>query len=432
MSRKPTLFSVLVLTSILRLVPMAHSADSDTSIVSASSVYGESNKTGPTDGNRFSVDSTTCWKGQPEALVWYWQIQFPEPRQIGAILQINGDAPTYLRNSPRSYVWQESLDGRIWREIVETSVSNEKRMFRIHRLKESRLVRYLRLCIRKTDGQYPTLREVEFYPEVDSTIDFPEWCVSVNTSSDLLPGEGQKFVNSLKKIEAEANFGAQEIRLSEFQETFLSTEPCPLCAFMSGNLTDWCQKDREDWRGAAEILKGGRIPIWAACGGAQGLAILAEHGVDSPWDCPHCRDSKKPLTPIYDHIHDQEWRPCGDYSKCVHESGPTNVRQIADDPVFEGLPHQFPIIESHCGQVAWVPKDWVLIATHGDGGKTSMQCMRLKNRYIYAAQFHFELDGTPQSSRIILTNFIKAARAWGGYRTVPQPVVAPLPFEDPP
>ena len=303
----------------------------------------------------------------PEALVWYWQIHFPEPRTVGSILQIAGDQATYLSNAPRSYVWQYSLDGRSWREIVETNVSHESRMFRVHRLKEPRTVSFPRLCIRKIEGKYPTLREVEFYPAVDSKIDFPEWCVSVNTSSDQLPGEGQKFAKSLKLIEGGDQIAAQEIRLSEFQETLLKVEPRPLCAFMSGNLTDWCQKDREDWRGTQEILQNGRIPIWAACGGAQGLAILSEHGLDTPWDCPHCRDPKRPLTPIYTHIHDVEWRPCGDYSKCVHESGPTNVRQTTDDPVFEGLSREFPIIESHCGQVAWVPKGWVLIATHGEG-----------------------------------------------------------------
>ena len=302
-------------------------------------------------------------------------------------------------------------------------------MFRVHRLKEPRTVSYLRLCIRKIDGKYPTLREVEFYPEVDSKIDFPEWCVSVNTSSDQLPGEGQKFAKSLKLIEGGDHIVAQEIRLSEFQESLLKVEPRPLCAFMSGNLTDWCQKDREDWRGTQEIVQNGRIPIWAACGGAQGLAILFEHGLETPWDCPHCRDPRQPLTPIYSHIHDVEWRPCGDYSKCVHESGPTKVRQTANDPVFEGLSREFPIIESHCGQVAWVPKAWELIATAGEGAKTRMQCMRLKNRYIYAAQFHFELEGTPQSSRTILTNFIKVAQAAGGYRMDPQAVTAPVPLD---
>ena len=98
--------------------------------------------------------------------------------------------------------------------------------------------------------------------------------------------------------------------------------------------------------------------------------------------------------------------------------------------MFAGLSREFPIIESHCGQVAWVPNHWLLIATHGEGAKTRMQCMRLKDRYIYAAQFHFELEGTPQSSRIILTNFLKLARAAGGYRVDPEAVTPPKPFSD--
>jgi hypothetical protein len=41
--------------------------------------------------------------------------------------------------------------------------------------------------------------------------------------------------------------------------------------------------------------------------------------------------------------------------------------------------------------------------------------LRLKNRYVYAAQFHIEMAGTPENSRKIMGNFLDLARAWGGY-----------------
>jgi hypothetical protein len=50
------------------------------------------------------------------------------------------------------------------------------------------------------------------------------------------------------------------------------------------------------------MLLNKNLPLWASCGGAQGLAILAEVGVDHRWDCPHCRDPLAPQTPIYTHI----------------------------------------------------------------------------------------------------------------------------------
>src|SRR5205823_2541062 len=141
------------------------------------------------------------------------------------------------------------------------------------------------------------------------------------------------------------------------------------------------QQRREDWRGTQEVLRNGHLPIWAACGGAQGLAILAEHGLDKPWDCPHCRDPKDPKTPIYGHIGHTAKKPCGDYSGCKFERGAYNILQTAEDPAFEGLPREFRTMESHCGQIEWAPKGWMLIAAGGRGSLTKTQCLRVKDRY---------------------------------------------------
>ena len=81
-----------------------------------------------------------------------------------------------------------------------------------------------------------------------------------------------------------------------------------------------------------------------------------------------------------------------------------------DDPVFEGLPREFEIIESHCGQIEYAPAGWEKIVTKGTGGKTDFQCLRVKDRLIYAAQFHIELDGTPENSQLIMANFLNLAR----------------------
>lgn len=75
-----------------------------------------------------------------------------------------------------------------------------------------------------------------------------------------------------------------------WQIEFLKIEPRPLCAFLSGNFTDWCEVDRRAWRGVEQVLRRKHLPLWASCGGAQGLAILSEYGTRQPWDCPHCRD----------------------------------------------------------------------------------------------------------------------------------------------
>jgi len=222
----------------------------------------------------------------------------------------------------------------------------------------------------------------------------------------------------------------QNIWLGDFRESFLAIEPRPLCAFMSGNFIDWCQQNREHWRGVADVLNAEHLPIWASCGGAQGLALCADVGVDKPWDCPHCRDPKNLKSPIYGHIrHIGDGKlECGDYTRCRVERGPHALLQVMEDPAFDGLPREFRSVESHCGQVEYLPKGWTLVITNGIGSVTKMQCMRRDDRPIYAAQFHIELPGTPESSRVIMTNFLRLAQGWGGYNPNAKPLAPPKAF----
>jgi hypothetical protein len=383
---------------------------------SASSTAAGTRASGAVDGDRFAVDLASTWQGRPGERSWWWQAEFPEPRDVGAILQVNGDHPLCLRRSPGSYVWQASDDGAAWRDLRETAVADERRTFRLHRLSRAQKVRFLRLAVRSARGEAPTLREVEFFADPAANVAFERWAVVVDTTgASRVPGEGLGFVKLARSCEGREKLQAQNVWLGDFNEAFVAAEPRPLCAFLSGNFIDWCQQQREHWRGTQEVLLRGNLPLWAACGGAQGLAILAEAGVDRPWDCPHCRDPDRPKLPIYTHIGHTARRPCGDYSGCVHERGPHNVLALEDDPVFAGLPREFRVMESHCGQIEWAPKGWKLIATRGEGALTKTQCLRVKGRYIYAAQFHVEMEGTPAASRAIMANFLRLAERWGGY-----------------
>jgi GMP synthase-like glutamine amidotransferase len=67
-------------------------------------------------------------------------------------------------------------------------------------------------------------------------------------------------------------------------------------------------------------------------------------------------------------------------------------------------------MESHCGQIEWPPPGWKLVATAGHGTQTKSQCLRLKDRYVYAAQFHIEMEGTPEASKQIMANFLALAK----------------------
>jgi hypothetical protein len=180
------------------------------------------------------------------------------------------------------------------------------------------------------------------------------------------------------------------------------------------------------------VLKNRHLPMWGACGGAQALAILQETGVDKPWDCPRCRDPQHPKSPVYSHIGHTGDSKCGDYSKDIWERGKHKMQLVARDPAFEGLPEVFELMESHVGQIASVPEGWVRVVTRGPGALTENQCLRVGDRYIYAAQFHIEMAGTPENSRAIMANFLSLAKAWGGYNVDSRPVPAPRPLQPSP
>jgi hypothetical protein len=388
---------------------------STTSLTHASSTQSGFLPEGAIDGDRYSPSPGRAWAGKPQEASWAWEVRFRQPTFVGAILQVVGDHADALRNAPSSYVWQITSNGVDWIDLEETRVTQERRLFRILRLKAARETLGLRIRILGSQGTFPVIREVQWFANPRENIPFEPWSVIVTTTGDAkIPGEGMQFLPLARSCPGFEKHQAQNIWLGDFHEEFLRAEPRPLCAFLSGNFIDWCQQDRKHWAGAAEVLENGNLPIWASCGGAQGLAILAEHGVTTSWDCPHCRDPKNPKTPIYGHIGHTSAKPCGDYSGCRFEKGPFNILQSAQDPAFTGLPREFRAMESHCGQIEWAPKGWTLLATAGQGTLTKIQCIRKNDRPIYAAQFHIEMAGTPATSRKIMANFLLLATKWGG------------------
>jgi hypothetical protein len=421
-----TLLIALIAVPLSGAIAFAADGRDGPEVAASSSAHGSS-ACGAIDGDRFSTDPTKSWRGKPGEETWWWEVRFPKSRTIGAILQIVGDHDLALRNIPKDYVWQATVDGRTWEDLAETAVKDERRMFRLHRLTKAREVRALRLAIHAAgEGEFPTVREVEFLADPRAEVSFEPWAVVVTTTGDKkLPSTGRTFVPLARECKGWEKLQAQNVWLGDFKEDFLSIEPRPLCGFLSGNFIDWCQQDRANWKGVEEVLKKGHLPMWASCGGAQGLAIIAETGTDKPWDCPHCRDPNAPKSPIYGHIGHTAKKSCGDYSGCIFERGPTNILQTAEDPAFEGLPREFRAVESHCGQIEWPPKGWILIATAGKDSLTKTQCIRVKDRYIYAAQFHIEDKGCPETARTIMGNFLRLAKAWGGYnpegKSVPEP-----------
>ena len=88
-----------------------------------------------------------------------------------------------------------------------------------------------------------------------------------------------------------------------------------------------------------------------------------------------------------------------------------NVGRI---PAFAWLRREFALMESHCGQIESAPRGSLHLVENGPDGHTRIQGLRRADRPIYAAQFHMELDGTPENSRRIMDNFLKVAVARRG------------------
>jgi len=365
------------------------------------------------DGDRFSLDSGRQWKASLPQENASWTADLGAVVEVGSVLQVLGGSETTLE-SPVSYQWEASEDGQTWRPATDR-IDGDWRMYRILRFSNPVKARYIRITFYSVDRRAPALREIELYAERDAAIEFPEWIAAINSFEVASVDSCDQFAALVHKCKDWESAPAQYLWHGRLSNDFAEAEPQPACMFFTGSFADWCQVDPATWKAVAALVELGRMPIWASCGGAQALGILADSGDLPKWDCPKCRDPLHPKTPIYGHIGGVDARlklQCGDYTNNLWERGPTMVRLARPDPAFEGLGEEFEVPEYHCGQLEYLPKGWDLIVTKARGGKTWMQCMKKRNTCIYAAQFHIEIEGTPESSLRIMTNFLNEARQW--------------------
>lgn len=334
---------------------------------------------------------------------------FDAPQTVAAILQRNGSDPFILTNGPAASRWEWSEDGQKWKSTPTSKPIRDGRILSIHQLRHPIRAKYLRVVF--DHGQAAGEAIFDSRPTAG---ELERWVLIVNSTDDRrLPGHGKEFMPLVRLVPGWEQTRGQQIWVGNLTRELVEAEPRPVAIFFSGSFKDWCEVNRKDWIGAEKILKRKSAPIWASCGGAQALAILSENGTQVPWDCPHCRNPSRPKIPIYTHIdHAPGQLRCGDYSCCIFEKGPHAVRLLRPSPAFAGLPEEFNVMESHCGQIGWAPRGWDLIATAGSGSLTKVQCLRRKDAPIYAAQFHIEMTGTPDSSRQIMANFLAEAESW--------------------
>jgi len=91
----------------------------------------------------------------------------------------------------------------------------------------------------------------------------------------------------------------------------------------------------------------------------------------------------------------------------VPEFGKTRLVVDAENALFEGLPREFEVWESHNDEVAALPKGFELLAHSENCG---VQAMRSRDRPLFGVQFHPEVEHT-QFGYDIFRNFLKACGA---------------------
>ena len=130
---------------------------------------------GAIDGDRFSSSRELSGKAE-RARPWWWQVEFPEAREVGAILQIHGDHEYALKNAPRRYVWKVSQDGSLGEDLDETATTDEQRTVRSASTVSSASAAHGRCGWRsRPTGRVPSpaLREVELFADPAAKIAFP-------------------------------------------------------------------------------------------------------------------------------------------------------------------------------------------------------------------------------------------------------------------
>ncbi|MHC4599128.1 MAG: discoidin domain-containing protein, partial [Planctomycetota bacterium] len=299
---------------------------------------------GAVDGHRFSTGRGKYWCGSQDESTWGWGIDFSEPRTVGRIYQVMGSDPLIRKYAPIDYVWQWSADGRDWRDVPGTTVTEETRLFRILTFEKTVEARFFRIRITEASDGAPALREVEMFADRDADVRPAPWFYAVEIgASGQVPGKCKPFLSMARRCPGWEDVQAHVVHVTNFNESILEASPRPLCAFIGGSTHDWCERNPDDFRGLEEVLKKGNLPLWGSCGGGQILSILAAYGTTSPWICPHCewnrperyRKTEKPF--IYDHIRCKGKPKCGEYP-CQWEKGFFPIVPSFPDPAFRFLP----------------------------------------------------------------------------------------------
>ena len=165
-------------------------------------------------------------------------------------------------------------------------MENERRMYRLHRLPRAFEARHVRVLFSSTGGAPPAIREIEVYRRTDQHIEFPPWFFSVSSENERRLTTCHQFLELARSCDGWGGVTAQYLWHGDYDLELATAEPRPVCAFFTGSYRDWCEVDRSTWKGVETVLRSGKVPMWASCGGGQVFGILSDTGCNHPWELP--------------------------------------------------------------------------------------------------------------------------------------------------
>lgn len=165
----------------------------------------------------------------------------------------------------------------------------------------------------------------------------------------------------------------------------------PSAVLVSGAYTDWSQYEGTTLDALIEFIRRWDGPMLGLCAGHQ----LIAHAFGAP------TGPIRPLRP-------GEPDPRPDYGPgLLKELGPTQIKLVRSDPLFDGLPGVLVMEQDHYWAVKELPPFLELLATNET---CPIQAFRHRERPVYGTQFHPERysDEHPHG-RQVLQNFFRAA-----------------------
>lgn len=324
---------------------------------------------------------TTIWRSTPPGSDTQWvMFDLGTKWQISRIWMLSNTGGTdgWLTD----FVWQISDDGNKWTDIPETQIKDNDTYRNILDFKPV-TARYIKLAISKWHGYAAQINAITLYspgkPPIPKAPEKDYVLLIGNQQNGFTFTELADFVESL-------DLGLETLTVPHYEvsmEMLNSLEKKPVAIILSGNNVDYQNVAMFEFNGEYEIIRESDIPILGICCGHQQLAMA--YG--------------------YTYARSMGW---SDITAMESRLKRTEIKQIKEDPVFQGIPNPFVAVEIHGWAIAKMPPDFELIAQ-----STYNQAIKNGKRMIYGEQFHAEVKVPYNQGSPYLVNFLKMALARG-------------------